>query len=140
MELEHEPTAEQIIDEMQISATEFARLQQLPATLSLEQQLFADEQDDRRIGELLADVSAPSPEEVVVRSFFADDVQRILAEILSPRELRVIELRFGMGMDEEQTLVQAGRELSVTRERVRQIEKQAIQKLRASPNVSALWK
>ncbi|GCE32182.1 hypothetical protein KDA_76660 [Dictyobacter alpinus] len=140
VELEQEPTPEQLLDETQISATQFATLQQLPATLSLEQQLFADEQDDRSIGDLLADVSTPSPEEVVVEAVFADDVHCILAEVLSPRELRVIELRFGMGMDEEQTLAQAGRELAVTRERVRQIEKRAIQKLRTSPRVSGLWK
>ncbi|GHP00625.1 hypothetical protein KSF_106720 [Reticulibacter mediterranei] len=140
VELGQEPTSEQITSETQVSVAQLAMLQQLPLSSSLEQQLCTNEDDDRCMGELLADMSVPSPEEAVVESVFAEEVQRVLVEVLSARELRVIELRFGMGLDEEQTLAQAGRELAVSRERARQIAERAIEKLRASPHVSALWK
>ena len=138
VELEQDPTQDQIENCAQVSAKQLALLKHLPATVSLEQQLLPDEEEGGCLGDLVADLSFPSPEEVIVETVFAEEVQRALAQVLSPRELRVIELRFGMGMDEEQTLAQAGRELGVTRERARQIEERALQKLRNSPAISAL--
>jgi RNA polymerase sigma factor (sigma-70 family) len=85
--------------------------------------------DEMRRGALVADESVPSPEELAVRSRMAADVEQAMAP-LTDREREVVRLRFGLGLDREMTLVEIGRRLSLTRERVRQIEARALAKLR----------
>jgi RNA polymerase primary sigma factor len=87
--------------------------------------------DETRRGALIADESVPSPEELAVRGRMAADVEQAMAP-LTDREREVVRLRFGLGLDREMTLVEIGRRLSLTRERVRQIEVRALAKLRAS--------
>jgi len=85
--------------------------------------------DDLRRSDLVADVSVPTPEDLAVRSRMAAEVETAMAP-LTDREREVLRLRFGFGLDREMTLVEIGRRLSLTRERVRQIESKALAKLR----------
>ena len=83
------------------------------------------------LGELIPDLECPSPDSEVAKKQIVRQVDRIM-EMLTPREQQVIRLRFGVGQDEPWTLEQVGRSLSVTRERIRQIEVVALKKLRQS--------
>ena len=103
-------------------------------TESLDELIGAD--DETRRGELVADANVPSPEELAMRSRMAEEVEDAMAP-LTDREREVLRLRFGLGLDREMTLVEIGRRLSLTRERVRQIEVKALGKLRAARDDAA---
>jgi RNA polymerase primary sigma factor len=83
------------------------------------------------LGEVLPDHSVRSPEDAALANDLTNEVERALAP-LSDREKEVLRLRYGVGQDHELTLEEIGRRLSVTRERVRQIEGRAIEKLRSA--------
>jgi RNA polymerase primary sigma factor len=85
--------------------------------------------EETRLGDLLKDVTVGSPEEAAIRSDMAEQIEHVL-EPLNDREKEVLRLRYGLGTDREYTLEEIGRRLSVTRERVRQIEARALAKLR----------
>jgi RNA polymerase sigma factor (sigma-70 family) len=102
-------------------------LEAAKGTESLDDLIGAD--DDTRRSDLVADASVPTPEDLAVRSRMAADVETAMAP-LTDREREVLRLRFGLGLDREMTLVEIGRRLSLTRERVRQIEAKALAKLR----------
>ena len=96
---------------------------------SLEMKIGEDENTE--LGDVLRDMTVRSPEDTAIESDLANEVERALAP-LSDREKEVLRLRYGLGTDREYTLEEIGRRLSVTRERVRQIESRALQKLRAT--------
>jgi RNA polymerase primary sigma factor len=102
-------------------------LEAAKGTESLDDLVGAD--DDTRRSDLVADANVPTPEDLAVRSRMAADVEAAMAP-LTDREREVLRLRFGLGLDREMTLVEIGRRLSLTRERVRQIEAKALAKLR----------
>jgi len=83
------------------------------------------------LGELIPDLDCAAPDEEVSRKSNAQWLAKIF-EVLSPREQQVVRLRFGIGVDESWTLEQVGRSMSVTRERIRQIEVVALNKLKES--------
>jgi RNA polymerase primary sigma factor len=83
------------------------------------------------LGEILRDTSIRSPEETAIDSDVANEVERAMAP-LTDREKEVLRLRYGLGTDREHTLEEIRKHLSVTRERVRQIESRALQKLRSA--------
>jgi RNA polymerase primary sigma factor len=85
--------------------------------------------EETRLGDLLKDVTVGSPEDEAIRGDMADQIEHVL-EPLTDREKEVLRLRYGLGTDREYTLEEIGRRLSVTRERVRQIEARALTKLR----------
>jgi RNA polymerase primary sigma factor len=94
------------------------------------------EDEESTLGTILRDQASLSPEEEAIRGQMADEVERAMAP-LTEREREVLRLRYGLGLDRELTLEEIGRRLSVTRERVRQIESRALAKLRASRNSAA---
>jgi RNA polymerase primary sigma factor len=102
---------------------------------SLEMKVGEDESTE--LGDLLRDTSIRSPEEATLEGDLSNEVTRALAP-LSDREKEVLRLRYGLGTDREYTLEEIGRRLSVTRERVRQIESRALQKVRAAKSGDAL--
>jgi RNA polymerase primary sigma factor len=104
---------------------------------SLEMKVGEDENTE--LGDLLRDTSIRSPEEATLEGDLSNEVTRALAP-LSDREKEVLRLRYGLGTDREYTLEEIGRRLSVTRERVRQIESRALQKVRAARNAQAVRK
>ena len=89
------------------------------------------EDQETSLGHLVPDTRSPSPEDDVLRSALADEVEHAMAP-LTDREREVLRLRYGLGLTRELTLEEIGRRLSVTRERVRQIEAKALEKIRAS--------
>jgi len=89
------------------------------------------ENEDTELGDLLAHPDTASPEEAVMAGETAMQVERAMAG-LSDREREVLRLRYGVGTDREHTLEEIGRHLSLTRERVRQIEAKALAKMRAA--------
>ena len=94
------------------------------------------EDEESTLGNILRDAAALSPEEEAIRGQMAAEVERAMAP-LNEREREVLRLRYGLGLDRELTLEEIGRRLSVTRERVRQIESKALAKLRAARNSAA---
>ncbi len=94
------------------------------------------EEEESTLGTILRDQASLSPEEEAIRGQMADEVERAMAP-LTEREREVLRLRYGLGIDRELTLEEIGRRLSVTRERVRQIESRALAKLRAARNSAA---
>jgi RNA polymerase primary sigma factor len=89
------------------------------------------EDQETSLGHLVPDTRSPSPEDDVLRAALADEVEHAMAP-LTDREREVLRLRYGLGLTRELTLEEIGRRLSVTRERVRQIEAKALEKIRAS--------
>jgi RNA polymerase primary sigma factor len=93
------------------------------------------EDEETPLGHFVAD-RGRSPEESAMRNELADEVERVMTP-LNDREREVLRLRYGLGSDRELTLEEIGRRLSITRERVRQIEARAVAKLRASRDTAA---
>jgi RNA polymerase sigma factor (sigma-70 family) len=84
-----------------------------------------------QLGRRVADATVASPEEELLRSEFAERVEQALAP-LDDREKEVLRLRFGLGSEREYTLAEVAHRFNLSRERVRQIEAQALRKLRAA--------
>jgi RNA polymerase primary sigma factor len=125
-----EPTPDDLASRMQMPASKVRLLLDAQKTpYSLEMKIGDD--DATELGEVLRDTSVRSPEDTAIESDLANEVERALAP-LSDREREVLRLRYGLGADREYTLEEIGRRLSVTRERVRQIESRALQKVRAT--------
>jgi RNA polymerase primary sigma factor len=101
---------------------------------SLDTPIGEDEESTLRT--VLRDATAPSPEDSAIRAQMADEVERAMSA-LNEREREVLRLRYGLGLDHEMTLEEIGRRLSVTRERVRQIEQGALRKMRAARSSAA---
>ena len=96
--------------------------------VSLETPLGGDD-GDLRLGDLIEDEEAVQPLDAAVASDLRDSMSRMLGS-LTPREERVLRMRFGIGMKSEHTLEEIGRQFSVTRERIRQIENKALVKMK----------
>jgi RNA polymerase primary sigma factor len=99
----------------------------LPASLEAP----VGESEETSLGQLLPATDSPSPEENAIQGQLAQEVEHAMAA-LTDREREVLRLHYGLGMDRELTLEEIGRRLSITRERVRQIEAKALEKMRAS--------
>ena len=125
-----EPTPEEIADRLKMPVSKVRLLLDAQKTpYSLEMKVGDDEGTE--LGDLLRDRTIQSPEDTALESDLSNEVERALAP-LSDREKDVLKLRYGLGTDREYTLEEIGKRLSVTRERVRQIESRALQKLRAA--------
>jgi RNA polymerase primary sigma factor len=127
-ELGRDPRPEELAERLKVPVGKVQLLLEAsPPTASLEAPVGEDE--DTRLGDLLRDRTAESPEEAAIRSRMAEEVERAMAP-LSDREKEVMRLRYGLGTDREHTLEEVGRKLFITRERVRQIEAKALAKMR----------
>ena len=134
-ELGRDPTPEQLAARMNLPLGKVQLLLEAarPAT-SLETPVGDDEETS--LGTLIADTSARSPETAVINGQMAQEVERAMAS-LTEREREVLRLRYGLGLDRELTLAEIGRRLSISRERVRQIEARAVAKMRAGRGAAA---
>jgi len=125
-----EPQPHEIAERMKMPVSKVRLLLDAQKTpYSLEMKLGEDEGSE--LGDVLSDRSIRSPEDTAIQSDLTNEVERALAP-LSDREKEVLRLRYGLGADREYTLEEIGKRLSVTRERVRQIESRALQKLRSA--------
>ena len=87
------------------------------------------EEEDSHLGDFIEDKNMISPTDAVININLADQTRRVLAT-LTPREEKVLRMRFGIGESSDHTLEEVGQDFSVTRERIRQIEAKALRKLR----------
>jgi RNA polymerase primary sigma factor len=136
-ELGREPTELELAEATGLDPIRMVELQAAPgAPVSLE--LPVGEDEEQELGDVLADNESASPEELATTQTLKDEVQRVLESVLTPREQLVLQLRFGLGNGQAHPLEQVGRELGITRERVRQIEAGALAKLRQPPVLERL--
>jgi RNA polymerase primary sigma factor len=125
-----EPRPDELAERMNLPVSKVRLLLDAQKTpYSLEMKIGEDEGSE--LGDIIRDRSIQSPEESAIESDLSKEVERVMAP-LSDREKEVLRMRYGLGTDREYTLEEIGKRLSVTRERVRQIESRALQKLRAA--------
>ena len=125
-----EPTEQEMAKEMQVTLAWIQNIDRLPSvSTSLDQQLTLD--SDTVLGDVIEDPNAIDVEDIAVRDIGSLEVQQLIST-LDLRERVIIKRRFGIEDEREHTLEEVGEELGVTRERVRQIEFRALEKLRAS--------
>ena len=123
-----EPTPEEIGKEMEIppeKVREIVKVSQLP--ISLESPM--GEEEDSHLGDFIEDRNALPPADAASKQLLKEQIEAVLGTI-SPREQRVLQLRFGLEDGRSRTLEEVGKEFNVTRERIRQIEAKALRKLR----------
>jgi RNA polymerase primary sigma factor len=94
-------------------------------------QMPIGEEEDEMLGDFIEDEDAPSPDETAMHNILREHLEEVL-ERLPPREVRILQLRYGLLDGQVLTLNEVGRRMGVTRERVRQIEAQALRRLRSS--------
>ena len=127
-ELGRDPTPAEIAKEMGISESkvrEIIKIAQEPVSLETP----IGEEEDSHLGDFIEDENAPAPAEVASNAMMREQLQEVL-HTLTPREEKVIRLRFGLEDGQAHTLEEVGKEFNVTRERIRQIEAKALHKIR----------
>jgi RNA polymerase primary sigma factor len=127
-EIGREPTPEELAKKLHMPLEKVRKtLKITKEPLSLETPI--GEEDDAHLGDLIEDKNAILPIDAMIQSNLRETTTRILAS-LTPREERIVRMRFGLGMNSDHTLEEVGQQFSVTRERIRQIEAKAIRKLK----------
>jgi RNA polymerase primary sigma factor len=128
-EMGRDPTEQELADALGMDVDRLHELEAAPGTpISLE--LPVGEDEEQELGDVLSDETSVSPEEAATTRTMKQEVQDVLEDVLTPRERLVLQLRFGLGNGHTFPLEQVGRQLGITRERVRQIEAGALAKLR----------
>lgn len=130
-ELGREPTLEELSVEMEMDIKKVAHIQKISQDIiSLESPVGSEE--DSKLGDFIEDEEAINPFEATNRQLRKENVHQML-EFLTPRERKIIEMRFGLKDGIGHTLEEVGKEFGVTRERIRQIEAKVLQKMRDHP-------
>ena len=123
-----EPTPEEIAEEMEYPLEKVRKVLKIAKEpISLETPI--GEEEDSHLGDFIEDKKVISPGEAVVNHSLGEQTRKVLTS-LTPREEKVLRMRFGIGEKSDHTLEEVGRDFSVTRERIRQIEAKALRKLR----------
>jgi len=126
--LGREPTPEELAERMEYPVDKVRMVLKIAKEpISLESPV--GEEEDSAIGDFIEDKNAVNPQDATLNTSLAENTRRVLAT-LSPREARVLEMRFGIGKQGSHTLEEVGHGFEVTRERIRQIEAKALRKLR----------
>ena len=130
-ELGREPTVEELSVEMEMDIKKVRHIQKISQDIiSLESPVGSEE--DSKLGDFIEDEEAVNPFEATNRQLRKENVHSML-EFLTPRERKIIEMRFGLKDGIGHTLEEVGKEFGVTRERIRQIEAKVLQKMRDHP-------
>ena len=127
-QLGREPTPEEIAAEMEIpveKVTEIQKIAQDPVSLETP----IGEEDDSHLGDFIQDDDSPAPQDAAAYTLLREQLEEVM-KTLTPREAKVLKLRFGLEDGKSRTLEEVGKEFNVTRERIRQIEAKALRKLR----------
>jgi len=128
-ELGREPTSEEIAKRMDIPVSKVRKVLKIAQEpISLETPI--GEEEDSHLGDFIEDRNVVSPSEAVININLKEQTEALL-KTLTPREEKVIKMRFGLGDGSEHTLEEVGQSFAVTRERIRQIEAKALRKLKA---------
>lgn len=136
-DLGREPLAEEIAAEMDQPVHKVRHIRKISQdTVSLEVSV-GDDDEDSKLEDFLEDVKTISPDRTAARQLLRDYVRQSMDE-LTPREQKILEMRFGLTDGVSHTLEEVGREFDVTRERIRQIEAKALEKIQANPLIEKL--
>ena len=123
-----EPTPEELAKELDMSVEKVTEIQKIAQDpVSLETPI--GEEDDSHLGDFIQDDDSPAPQDVAAYTLLREQLDEVM-NTLTPREAKVLRLRFGLDDGKARTLEEVGREFDVTRERIRQIEAKALRKLR----------
>jgi RNA polymerase primary sigma factor len=127
-EIGREPTPEELAEKLGLPLEKIRKVLKIAKEpISLETPIGDDE--DSNLGDFIEDKMALLPVDAAIQSNLRETTTRVLAS-LTPREERVLRMRFGIGMNTDHTLEEVGQQFSVTRERIRQIEAKALRKLK----------
>jgi RNA polymerase primary sigma factor len=127
IDMGREPTQEELAKELNMPIDKVRKVQKIAKEpISLETPV--GDEDDSNLGDFIEDTNAVLPIDAAVRSNLRDTLTEVLSS-LTPREERVLRMRFGIGMSQDHTLEEVGQKFNVTRERIRQIEAKALKKL-----------
>ena len=127
-QLGREPTPEEIAEEMEIPVERVMEIQKIAQDpVSLETPI--GEEDDSHLGDFIQDDDSPAPQDAAAYTLLKEQLEEVM-NTLTPREAKVLKLRFGLEDGKSRTLEEVGKEFQVTRERIRQIEAKALRKLR----------
>jgi len=127
-QLGREPSPEEIAAEMEIPVEKVMEIQKIAQDpVSLETPI--GEEDDSHLGDFIQDDDSPAPHDSAAYTLLKEQLEEVM-NTLTPREAKVLKLRFGLEDGKARTLEEVGREFEVTRERIRQIEAKALRKLR----------
>jgi len=127
-EIGREPTPEELAEKLGMSLDKVRKVLKIAKEpISLETPI--GDEEDSHLGDFIEDKNAILPIDSAIQSNLRDTTTRVLAS-LTPREERVLRMRFGIGMNTDHTLEEVGQQFSVTRERIRQIEAKALRKLK----------
>lgn len=127
-QLGREPTPEEIAEEMEIPVEKVMEIQKIAQDpVSLETPI--GEEDDSHLGDFIQDEDSPAPHDAASYTLLREQLEEVM-NTLTPREAKVLKLRFGLEDGKARTLEEVGKEFDVTRERIRQIEAKALRKLR----------
>ena len=126
-QLGREPTPDEIAQEMEIPVEKVMEIQKIAQDpVSLETPI--GEEDDSHLGDFIQDEDSPAPQDSAAYTLLKEQLEEVM-NTLTPREAKVLKLRFGLEDGRARTLEEVGREFQVTRERIRQIEAKALRKL-----------
>jgi RNA polymerase primary sigma factor len=126
-ELGREPTPEELAEKMELPLDKVQKVLKL-AKEPISMETPVGQEDDSQLGDFIEDKGAISPSDALISSDLAEQTRKVLAT-LTPREEKVLRMRFGIGEKSEHTLEEVGQSFEVTRERIRQIEAKALRKL-----------
>jgi RNA polymerase primary sigma factor len=127
-EIGREPTPEELAIKLQMPLEKVRKVMKIAKEpISLETPI--GDEEDSQLGDFIEDKNAVLPLDSAIQANLKDTTTRVLAS-LTPREERVLRMRFGIGMNSDHTLEEVGQQFSVTRERIRQIEAKALRKLK----------
>nr|WP_047167669.1 RNA polymerase sigma factor RpoD [Sphingomonas sp. Y57] len=127
-EIGREPTPEELAERLSMPLEKVRKVMKIAKEpISLETPI--GDEEDSHLGDFIEDKNAIIPVDAAIQSNLKETVTRVLAS-LTPREERVLRMRFGIGMNTDHTLEEVGQQFSVTRERIRQIEAKALRKLK----------
>ena len=135
-ELGREPTPEEIAKKMDIPVSKVRKVQKI-AKEPIGLETPVGEEEDSKLGDFIEDKNVVNPSKAMVNLNLVEQTRKILAT-LTPREEKVLRLRFGIGEESDHTLEEVGQDFNVTRERIRQIEAKALRKLRHPTRSSKL--
>ncbi|MFP4601215.1 MAG: sigma-70 family RNA polymerase sigma factor, partial [Persicimonas sp.] len=135
-ELGREPSPEEIAEKLEMEVDSVRRALRISRhPISLETPV--GDEDDSQLGDFIEDESAPDPAEEAFTQNLKDETIGLLAS-LTPREEKILRMRFGIGEKTDHTLEEVGQDFNLTRERIRQIEAKALQKLRQPDRANEL--
>jgi len=126
--LGRDPSTDELADALTVTPKKVENMIQV-ARRPLSLETPTDEEEDSVLGDFIEDEESPAPAETVTQSLLREHLQEVL-NTLPPREVRILQLRYGLLDGQSYTLEEVGRKMGVTRERVRQIEAQALSRLR----------